>query len=346
MKVDSTITEKNLSIVSEYYRLYYNAGQEEVIAKNRKYVGGSIGFIPIKLNVTLDGISGLKIYQKIQFNTNFLPVEYAESIEFIIVGVEHKLKDNDWETDIKCVMIPKFEEYTKILTTDLYTYIKPQTTTPLKTPGNATNNVADDTSSWADRVVAAAKEVFPNVASSGESTLCAQYASNVAQHLINQIIDAGFAPGKNKISTGGGWGNAWDPNFYKTALNTGFYELKQSWTVAESNTLTPTETKTLLFSEINKNAEYGDIVQYYLSDGNSGGNKSGVNRGTGPVYHTQIFTGKLARGIKDGHGDIGGGWSSSWPANYGTPFVYGSKPYQAGDKFEVYWLRIKDEYRK
>jgi hypothetical protein len=345
MKVDSTITEKNLSIVSEYYRLYYEVGHQEISAGNREYSGGSTGFIPIKLSFTLDGISGFKIYQKLQVNTNFLPVGYAESMEFIVTGVEHKLKDNDWETDIKCVMIPKFEEYTKVLTTDLYSYVKPQPIAPIKTSGVATNNTANDVSSWADRVVAATKEVFTNLSTSGESSACARYTSDIAQHIINQIIDANLAPGKNKIPTGGGWGDAWNPSFYKNALNTGFYELKQSWTVAGSNTLTPTETQNLLFSEINKNAEYGDIVQYYLSDGTSGGNKSGVNR-DGAVYHTQIFTGKLARGIKDGHGSIGGGWSSSWPSNYGTPFVYRSRPYIANDKFEVYWLRVKDEYRK
>ena len=72
MKVDSTVSEKNLSIVSEYYRLYYGEGQTEIRNGDRKYAGGSTGFIPFKISITLDGISGLKIYQKLQLNTNFL----------------------------------------------------------------------------------------------------------------------------------------------------------------------------------------------------------------------------------------------------------------------------------
>jgi len=138
MKVDSTITEKNLSIVSEYYRLYYELGQREISAGTRTYVGGSTGFIPFKINMTLDGISGFKIYQKLQINTNFLPVGYAESMEFIITGIEHKLKDNDWETDLKCVMIPKFEEYTQVMTSDYFAYVKPYIPPPpvVVTPSN------------------------------------------------------------------------------------------------------------------------------------------------------------------------------------------------------------------
>ena len=61
MKVDSTVIEKNLSIVSEYYRLYYDEK-----GKDRAYSGGSTGFIPFKITMTLDGISGFKIYQKLQ----------------------------------------------------------------------------------------------------------------------------------------------------------------------------------------------------------------------------------------------------------------------------------------
>jgi hypothetical protein len=150
MKVDSTITEKNLSIVSEYYRLYYEVGQREIYSKSREYVGGSTGFIPFKLNFTLDGISGFKIYQKLQVNTNFLPAGYAESMEFIITGVEHKLKDNDWETDIKCVMIPKFEEYTQIITTDNFVYLKPPVNSNSSTPltGDCGSSVSQDDWVW------------------------------------------------------------------------------------------------------------------------------------------------------------------------------------------------------
>jgi hypothetical protein len=120
MKVDSTITEKNLSIASEYYRLFY-----DVKGKDKTYSGGSTGFIPFKITMTLDGISGFKIYQKLQINTGFLPDGYPTTSEFIITGINNKLKDNDWETDLTVILIPKFEEFDSIMTTDSYVYVKP-----------------------------------------------------------------------------------------------------------------------------------------------------------------------------------------------------------------------------
>jgi hypothetical protein len=119
MKVDSTVIEKNLSIVSEYYRLYYDEK-----GKDRAYSGGSTGFIPFKITMTLDGISGFKIYQKLQVNTGFLPNGYPTTSEFIVTGINNKLKDNDWETDLTVILIPKFEEFDSIMTTDLYSYVK------------------------------------------------------------------------------------------------------------------------------------------------------------------------------------------------------------------------------
>ena len=67
--------------------------------------------------------------------------------------------------------------------------------------------------------------------------------------------------------------------------------------------------------------------------------------GRGSLPYPNIYR-KTSQRDKDGYGSTGGGWSSSWPSNYGTPFVYRSRPYIANDKFEVYWLRVKDEYRK
>ncbi len=116
--LNSTIAEKNVSIATEYFRIFYG-----LTAKDRTYSGGTNGFIPFKISLNMDGISGLKIYQTLRINSSFLPQGYADTIDFIITGVNHKLKDNDWETDINCAMVPKFEEYTEILTTDNFTYV-------------------------------------------------------------------------------------------------------------------------------------------------------------------------------------------------------------------------------
>jgi hypothetical protein len=67
----------------------------------------TIGFIPVNLNLTLDGISGLKIYNAINVDTRFLPSNYPETMDFIIVGLNHKVENNDWTTNIETNMVPK-----------------------------------------------------------------------------------------------------------------------------------------------------------------------------------------------------------------------------------------------
>ena len=102
-KFSDNIIEKNLSIVTEYYKW--------LIAKNSegedKLSGGTVGFIPFKLGLTLDGISGIKIYNVLRINTEFLPKAYGKIVDLIVTGVSHRLDNNDWETSIESTVIPK-----------------------------------------------------------------------------------------------------------------------------------------------------------------------------------------------------------------------------------------------
>ena len=65
------------------------------------------GFLPFDLSLTMDGLSGMKIYQKFSADTNFLPTNYPESLEFIIKGITHTISDNQWITNIESFAIPK-----------------------------------------------------------------------------------------------------------------------------------------------------------------------------------------------------------------------------------------------
>jgi hypothetical protein len=99
--INSDIVEQNLSIVTEFYKyIIAKAGQKTQQA-------GTIGFIPFKLGITMDGISGIKIYNKIEVNSRFLPTRYGETLNFIITGVNHRLQDNDWETTLETIVMPK-----------------------------------------------------------------------------------------------------------------------------------------------------------------------------------------------------------------------------------------------
>ena len=91
------------SQVQATFLSYTNAKQ----ALLSKKPSSTIGFIPVNLNLTLDGISGLKIYNAINVDTRFLPSNYPETMDFIIVGLNHKVENNDWTTSIETNMVPK-----------------------------------------------------------------------------------------------------------------------------------------------------------------------------------------------------------------------------------------------
>jgi predicted chitinase len=101
-KFSDNIIEKNISIVTEYYKW--------LIAKNAEdstVSGGTVGFIPFKLGLTLDGISGIKIYNVLRVNSEFLPKAYGKTVDLIVTGVSHRLNNNDWETSIESTVMPK-----------------------------------------------------------------------------------------------------------------------------------------------------------------------------------------------------------------------------------------------
>jgi hypothetical protein len=65
------------------------------------------GFIPFNLSLTMDGLSGMKIYQKYTIDSKFLPSNYPEAMEFIIKGVSNTIQNNIWTTNIESIAIPK-----------------------------------------------------------------------------------------------------------------------------------------------------------------------------------------------------------------------------------------------
>jgi hypothetical protein len=82
------------------------------IWSNSTNVSGSsptdvIGFIPINLSLTMDGISGAKIYQRFNVDTRFLPPKYTDELEFIVRGIGHTIENNQWTTNIETFMVPK-----------------------------------------------------------------------------------------------------------------------------------------------------------------------------------------------------------------------------------------------
>jgi len=70
-----------------------------------------IGFIPLSFDLVLDGISGIKIYNKLSINSEFLPSNYPESLRFVITKVNHNISNNNWETSLSTISMPETKPY-------------------------------------------------------------------------------------------------------------------------------------------------------------------------------------------------------------------------------------------
>ena len=69
----------------------------------------TIGFIPLDLQITCDGISGVKIYNGINIDQQYLPPAYPKSLSFLISSLGHTISDNSWSTEMGTVSVPVIE---------------------------------------------------------------------------------------------------------------------------------------------------------------------------------------------------------------------------------------------
>lgn len=70
-------------------------------------------FIPLNLQVTVDGLSGVKQYQLFKTNQQLLPAEYHDRLAFIVKGLSHKIDDNGgWSTTIETLAVKRFNKGT------------------------------------------------------------------------------------------------------------------------------------------------------------------------------------------------------------------------------------------
>jgi hypothetical protein len=78
------------------------------LAQSSKFpTAGDDAFIPINLNLTMHGLSGMKIYQTFNINSKFLPTNYDKKLKFLIKKINHDISLKGWETTIETLVVPK-----------------------------------------------------------------------------------------------------------------------------------------------------------------------------------------------------------------------------------------------
>ena len=94
----SGFIETQKSFFQKYYAL-------EAIGK--KSPTPFIGFVPVGFNLTLDGLSGIRIFDKLKIDSRFLPANYGDTLDFIITKLDHNIVNNKWHTKIGTMSVPK-----------------------------------------------------------------------------------------------------------------------------------------------------------------------------------------------------------------------------------------------
>jgi hypothetical protein len=102
--IEFTIEEPELNELYPLARDYVVTEKNYRIAKDEL---SSNFFLPISLNLVLDGISGPTIFQKYTINDIILPKNYQDNIEFIIKGISHTIDSNGWTTSLDSLSVPK-----------------------------------------------------------------------------------------------------------------------------------------------------------------------------------------------------------------------------------------------
>jgi len=138
---NSTFFSQGKKAFKEYIRL-----RDQKIYRLTGNPSNQQGFIPVELSLTLDGISGVKLYQKLNINQKFLPPEYISSaltntIDFVIQKVNHKIVDEKWETELVTISIPPTKtENQELIDDGLFSYLGLDQSSPIVISGDRTIN--------------------------------------------------------------------------------------------------------------------------------------------------------------------------------------------------------------
>ena len=97
--------KNNLKVCKDFY--IYEQALSSINNLEDDIIETSIGFIPFNLSIDLEGISGMKIYNRLKVNTSFLPSNYDKTLDFIITGVNHSISGNVWKTSLSSLATSK-----------------------------------------------------------------------------------------------------------------------------------------------------------------------------------------------------------------------------------------------
>lgn len=90
--------------VKTKYKHYASTYVTDVESEDNK-LAGPAGIIPFEVNLEMDGISGIKIGQAFTIKSKIMPSQYDGVVGFIVTGIDSKISNNRWTTNLKAQTI-------------------------------------------------------------------------------------------------------------------------------------------------------------------------------------------------------------------------------------------------
>lgn len=346
--------DTNVAIATEYYKYLNSKAQEQ----NPDFAATTLGFIPFNLGLTMDGISGIKIYNEVNVSTRFLPKTYPDKLRFIIKGVTHKIQNQDWETSLETVVIPntlrnkpQYDLLKSIMDSDTTEASNVgsfggDSTSPTAGSAPQTGNILIDF--FTNLLSSTSVSTFSDVSTSSTPTLegivktvatgefgtnglsgkkagCGGYTYRMANKIAQKLL------GKTLKSPGGN--DADSATIRNNLRDLGIYTTDSTTPVLTGANLEDAKKQVKIITD---KATYGDVCIYFATPPRQKPKTPGKDQEY--RFHAQIYTGDK---YSKGGGKYNGKWSSSWAGNYASNFVYSD-----WGPWTVYWFRIKNEYKK
>jgi putative chitinase len=94
--------DTNFSTYSSALRTFLDA-QTSIISSRKTDRNGTLstGFLPLNLSLTMEGLSGMKVYQQFKIDVSYLPSNYPPIFKFLIKTIVHKIENNIWTTQLE-----------------------------------------------------------------------------------------------------------------------------------------------------------------------------------------------------------------------------------------------------
>ena len=96
--------------LTENYTSYLHLVRGELSKKN---VAPAPFFLPFNLTLEMEGLSGMKLYEKFKMTDDILPPSYdGDNIEIKVTGINHTVDIKTWSTQVSTLSVPSFKPIT------------------------------------------------------------------------------------------------------------------------------------------------------------------------------------------------------------------------------------------